>query len=109
MQTVTMPYQWFVDRYFTHLQPVCGFDLWQVWSANQVYAPLLLLVNEIEEVVIKCQYESQEERAEDIDLLRRIPPAGEAGAGVLAALKPVPPALLPGKARSLPKPGSGAA
>jgi len=107
MRTVMMPYQWFTDRYFGDSKPVCGFGLWQVWSARQYQAPLLLLVNETEEVVIKCQYDSQEERAEDIDLLRRIPPEGEADAGILAALKPVPPVLSAGSARPLPEPRSG--
>lgn len=108
MQTVTMPYQWFVDRYSRDSVPVIGFGLWQVWSAKQYQDPLLLLVNETEGVVIKCRYESREERAEDIDLLCRIPPEGEAGAGVLAVLKPVPPVLSAGDARPLPEPRSGA-
>ncbi len=107
MQTVTMPYQWFVDRCFRDFSPVRGFGLWQVYSAKQYQDPLLLLVNETEEVVIKCRYESWEECAEDIDLLRRIPPGGEASAGVLAALNPAPPVLSAGSARPLPKPGSG--
>ncbi len=54
MQTTAMPYQWFADRFFTDLQPVCGFGLWQVWSAELGQTPLLLVVNELEETVVKC-------------------------------------------------------
>ena len=104
MQTVTMPYQWFVDQYFTDLQPVRDFGLWQVWAAKQYRAYLLLVVNEIEEVVIKCQYESHEERLEDMKLLRCIPPDGEDGAGIFASLRPVPPVISAGSARRLPRP-----
>ena len=104
MLTETMPYHWFEDRYFSDLQPVRGFGLWQVWAARQYHAYLLLVVNQIEEVVIKCQYESQEERSADIKLLRCLPPDGEAGAGALAFLRPVPPTLSGKNARPLPKP-----
>ncbi len=93
MQTTAMPYQWFADKHFTHLQPVRDFGRWQVWSAEQGQTPLLLVVNEIEEEVVKCQYESDAERSEDIALLRLLPPGGEAGAGVLAFPKPPRPAL----------------
>ncbi len=99
MQTKTMPYQWFVDRFFTDLQPVRGFGLWQVWSAEQGQNPLLLVVNEIEETVVQCRYESDTERAEDIALLRRLPPGDEAGAGVFAFPKPPLPTLLAAKAK----------
>lgn len=108
MQTMTMPYQWYTDRYFNDLEPVRDFGLWQVWSARQYQAYLLLLVNEIEEIVVKCQYESLAERWEDIKLLACIPPDGEAGAGVFALLKPPSPTLSAGNARPLPKPGPGA-
>ncbi len=103
MQTTAMPYQWFVDRFFTHLQPVRDFGRWQVWSAEQGQAPLLLVVNEIEEEVVKCQYESEAERAEDIALLRCLPPGDAAGAGVLAFPKPPRPTLSASKARPLPE------
>lgn len=106
MQTVTMPYRWFMDRYFNDLEPVLDFGLWQIYAAKQYQDHLLLLVNEREEVVIRCRYESRKEQAEDIDLLRRIPHGGDAGAGVLAALKPSPPMLSAGNARPLPA-GSG--
>ncbi len=108
MQTVTMPYQWFVDRYFSDLERVRDFGLWQVWSARQYQTYLLLVVNEIEEVVVKCQYDSQEEYRADVELVRLIPPDDAAGAGSLASLSPVPPVLPANNARPLPKPGSGA-
>ncbi len=46
MQTVTMPYQWFVDRYFHGSEPVRAFGFWQIYAANQYQDHLLLLVNE---------------------------------------------------------------
>jgi len=88
MQTTEMPYQWFVDRFFTELQPVRGFGSWQVWAARQGRDPLLLVVNELEETVVQCRYENDAERTEDINLLRLLPPGDEAGAGVFAFPKP---------------------
>lgn len=98
MQTETMPYQWFVERYFSELEPVRDFGLWQVWSAQQYRLYLLLVVNEIEEIVVKCQYGSLEERTEEIKLLRRLPPEGGAGEGIFASLNPAPPVLSTGNA-----------
>ncbi len=99
MQTTAMPYKWFVDRFFTELQTVRGFGLWQVWAARQGKDPLLLVVNELEETVVQCRYESEAERTEDINLLRRLPPGDEAGAGVFAFPKPPPPTLSAAKAK----------
>ena len=103
MQTTPMPYQWFADRFFTGLQPVRDFGRWQVWSAEQGQTPLLIVVNKSDEEVVKCLYESGAERAEDIALLRRLPPGEESGAGVSAFPKPPYPTLSAGKARPLPE------
>lgn len=99
MQTTTMPYQWFLDRFFTDLQPVRDFGLWQIWAARQGQDPLLIVVNELEETVVQCRYESDAERTEDIKLLRRLPPGEELGAGVPAFPKPPRPTLSAAKAK----------
>ncbi len=101
MQTTAMSYQWFVDRLFTDLQPVRGFGPWQVWSARQGRDPLLIVVNELEETVVQCRYESDAERSEDIALLRRLPPGDEADAGVFAFPKPPRPTLSAAKKRTM--------
>ena len=103
MKSEAVPYHWFVEGFFSEPKLVRSFGLWQIWSANQYHACLLLVVNEIEEIVIKCQYESGMERAKDVDLLLHLPPEGDASAGMFALPKPVLPVLPAGNARPLPK------
>lgn len=103
MRSETLPFSWFEGRFFTDLEPVQSFGLWRVWSARQSHLPLLLVVNEEEAVVLRCEYESLTERAGDIALVRRLGGEGGEGAGVLAAGGPVPPGLSAGAARALPE------
>lgn len=105
--TETVPYQWYREGHFTDLELISCRGPWQVWAAQESQAYLLLVVNGLEKIVIKCQYLSWQHRCEDIALLGRIPPDGDAAAGVPAPHTPAPPVLSAGQARPFPPSGRG--
>jgi hypothetical protein len=115
METATVSYSEFLNKDWRHLMEIRQLGDWHVLSSvegeatlgrtdNRVY--LLLVVNETEETVIECRYDSWQERCQDVEMLRRLPPSGEAGAGVGAKLHPIVPTLTASAAKQPPAPPS---
>ncbi len=113
METVTLPYQEFLDRDWYYLLTVRALGDWEILSTSEsgevagnaedgVY--LLLVVNRRQGTVIECRYDSWQERYQDVEMVRRLPPGGEAGAGAPAWLRPVVPSRAGSAARPLPDP-----
>ena len=102
MQTAEQPYQEYLDSRFQDLETICSLGAWQIESASDEGALLLVIVNHEKKSVALCRYTSLFERSDDIELLLRLPPEGDAEAGVFAWLKPSPPSLPAGNTRPFP-------
>ena len=102
MQAIGLPYQEYLEGHFYSLMTVKTLGPWRIESASQDGVFLLLLVNDAEQVAVVCRYGSFQERYEDVELLRRIPPDEGAGAAVAAWLRPPPLALSDAGAKPLP-------
>lgn len=103
MRTVELNYEDYLESDFSYVYVVRAFGSWQILSASDGAAFVLLLVNDAARAATVFRYDDFEERFHDVEMLRRLPPGGAAGAAVAAFLNPLPPTLSASNAKPPPE------
>ena len=103
MRATELPYSAYLDGYFPHLQQVRAFPNWKALSADKDGIFLLILDEFEQRKATLYEYDTWDEREQEIQVLRNLPPDTGPDAAVPSFRRPNPPVRPARDAKPLPE------